>query len=424
MKKYIKKSGYPTEEIVKVCIIKASESSGFKEYKKSMLGIPQNIFSLAACTPDWVQIQMVDETVDIKVDYKTDADIMVIMFSTPDAVRGYRIADKFRKKGKTVVLGGLHPTFMQEEASEHADSLLIGECEGIWENLLEDWVNGSLKEKYVRSSPLNLKDLKPYPTDIIPAKKYDYSWTVVVSRGCTNNCSYCTVHNFFPSHRKRPIPHIVEEIKNCGTDFIELKADNLTLDREYAMDLFKAISSLNIIWFTSLEPRFADDRELVEAAAESGLRNVLLGIETPSAKSLSEANKEHLQLEKVKEQIRTFHRFDIEVDSAMLFGFDDHDETIWQKTLDFALEIDLDTTHGVVPIPFPGTALFNNLEKDGRLLTRDWSKYEGSYLVYKHPVFKMNDMYKGIMWYEKEFNKKHKKHDFKWKHRWGSHFNW
>lgn len=269
MKKYIRKSSYPLEKVIKVCIIKASELSEFKEYKKSVMGVPQNIFSLAACTPDWVQIQMIDETIDIKVDYKTDADIVVIMFSTPDAVRGYKIADEFRKKGKTVVLGGLHPTFMQKEAAEHADSLLIGECEGVWEKLLQDWIDGTLKEKY------------------------DYSWTVVVSRGCANY----TVHNLFPSHRKRPIPDVVKEIKNCGTDFIELKANNLTLDREYVLELFKAITPLDIIWVTTLETGFTNDKDLLQAAEKSGMRTILV-TEIPSAKPLSEANKEYLQLEK------------------------------------------------------------------------------------------------------------------------------
>ncbi len=419
MERFIRPSMVSPEETVKVCVIKASAQSGFKTYKKSMMGVPQNIFSLAACTPEWVQTQMIDETIDIPVDFDTDADIVVVMFSTPDAIRGYEIADIFREKGKTVVLGGLHVSFMKEEALEHGDSILVGECEGIWEELLLDWCDNQLKTQYERTSPVDLATLRPYPTDIIPTERYDFSWTISVSRGCQNKCSYCTVNKFFPTFRTRPIADIVAEIEQCETDFIELKADNMLCDRDYALELFRAIEPLNVIWFTALEPAFADDEELVRAAAKSGLRSVLLGIETPSRSALQDANKGHMKLEKLKKQIAFLHKFDIEIDSAMLFGFDNHDASIWEETLNFALEIGIDVSHGVVPIPFPGTTLYQRLESEGRLRTKDWSKYEGSYLVYDHPHFGENDMYEGILWYEEEFEKHKKKRKFKWKNRWG-----
>jgi radical SAM superfamily enzyme YgiQ (UPF0313 family) len=419
MKRYIKKS---LNERLTICAIKASADSGFKDYKRSMLGLPQNIFSLAACTPDWVTLQMVDETVGVKIDWKTRADIIVVMFHTPDAVRAYEIADKFRKKGKTVVLGGLHTTFMQEEALRHADAIMIGECEDIWEELLEDYLEDQLKMVYERDTVFDLSNVKPYPTDIIPTEVYDYSWTVTVSRGCPNKCAYCTVHKFFPTYRKRPIEDIVEEIRNAPTDFIELKADNLTVDREYCLELFKAIEPLDIVWFTCLEPGFAEDKELVEAAARSGLRSILLGIETPSRDVLTDNNKGHLELEKLKERIDYLHSFDIEIDSAMLFGFDGHDKGIFQETLDFTLDIDIDITHGVIPIPFPGTELYKSLEEQGRLTTKDWSKYDGSWLVYSHPNFSVMDLYKSTMKFEKDFKKRHKKRKFQWHSRWSNGF--
>ena len=415
MERYIKVS---INERVSVCAIKASAKSGFSDYKKSMLGLPQNIFSLAACTPEWVTLQMVDETVGVRVDWNTKAEIIVIMFHTPDAIRGYEIADKFKRMGKTVVLGGLHTTFMQEEALEHAHSILIGECEGIWEELLNDYLSVRLKNKYERNTIFDLASLSPYPTDILPTELYDYSWTVTVSRGCPNKCSYCTVHKFFPKYRKRPIEDIVKEIKNAPTDFIELKADNLTVDRDYSMKLFKALEPLNIVWMTALEPEFAEDKELVQAAARSGMRNILLGIETPSREALKENNKGQLKLDKLKEDIEYLHSFDIEIDSAMLFGFDNHDKSIFGETLKFALDIDIDITHGVIPIPFPGTELYKSLERDGRLTTKDWSKYDGSWLVFKHENFNVMDLYNGVMWYESEFNKRHNIRDFKWHHRW------
>ena len=144
---------------MKVYLIKASENSSFKEYKKYMGSPPQNIFSIAAATPSNVEIEMCDETMNMKVNFKSKADIIAIFMSTPDALRAYDIAKTFRKKGKTIVLGGLHASFMQEEALQHADSLLIGEAEGIWEDLLKDYSTGDLKERYIRKTLLDLKSL-------------------------------------------------------------------------------------------------------------------------------------------------------------------------------------------------------------------------------------------------------------------------
>ena len=152
---------------MQVYLIKASNKTVFSEYKKNLGSPSQNIFAAAACTPEDVEIEMTDETVGMKVNMKTKSDIVAIFMSTPDAPRAYELADSFRTLGKTVVLGGLHTTFMQDEALEHADAILVGECEEIWEKLLADWQEGNLQKRYERETPFDLAKLKPYPTDKI-----------------------------------------------------------------------------------------------------------------------------------------------------------------------------------------------------------------------------------------------------------------
>ena len=134
---------------MKVYIIKACAQSKFKEYKKYLAAPPQSIFSIAACTPKGVDIQMTDETVDMPVKYNTKADVVVIFFSTPDAFRAYEIADKFFKLGKKVILSGLHVKFNQDEALKHCDSIIVGECENIWEDVLQDVYNNNLNKRYI-----------------------------------------------------------------------------------------------------------------------------------------------------------------------------------------------------------------------------------------------------------------------------------
>ena len=197
---------------MEVYLIKASAPGAFKEYKKSMGAPPQNIFSLAAATPKDIGISMCDETIGMTPKMSTKADIVVLMFHTPDAVHAYALADKFRSKGKTIVLAGLHPSFMPGEAGSHADAVLVGEAEDVWEDLIDDFKTNALKPIYQRSEPIDLSKVNPYPTNIIPPSKYKHFWSVLVSRGCVHRCDYCAVPPFFcGKYRKRPIDKIVDE---------------------------------------------------------------------------------------------------------------------------------------------------------------------------------------------------------------------
>ncbi len=385
---------------MKVLAIKACAPSPFKVYKKFMAAPPQSLFSLAASTPDHVEIELVDETIDMQVDFKTQADIIVLFFSTPDALRGYEIADTFMKLGKTVILAGLHTMFNQEEALDHCHGIMVGETEGIWEELLSDFQNGFIRERYQRTTEVDMETLKPFPTDKISLEQYGYVWSVLVSRGCVNKCSYCLVNRFFHSMRYRPVDDVVEEIRQSKAKIIELHSDNLTADRAYAVELFTKLKPLKIKWFAETTVSLADDDELLKLAAESGLSYLLLGLETPSGKALKEADKEFMDISRVKEQIKKLHKYGIIVDSGMLFGFDDHDREIFDETIQYANHIDLDVMHGIIPIPFPGTKLYEQLEADGRILTKDWSKYDGRHLVFQHDHLTEEEILKGISKFE------------------------
>ncbi len=384
---------------MKVYLIKASAPGPFKDYKKATGGPPQNIFSVAAATPEDVKIAMCDETIGMKPKKAIDADIVALFFHTPDAVHAYKLADIYRSKGKTVVLGGLHTTFMPDEAIEHADALLLGEAEGIWEQLLEDYKAGKLQKRYERTEPVDLAELNPYPTNIIPPSKYDHIWSVVVSRGCPHKCGYCTVPRFFEKYRLRPIAHVVEEIKTAPTDWFELHADNLTVNRKYALELFRALKPLNINWFGEATIKMADDEELLKAAAESGCRELLIGIETPSQAALDESGKGFVTPAQIKEKIDKFHQYNIQISSSMIFGFDTHTDDIFRESEEFCRYIGIDEVEGVLLIPFPGTPLHKKLEGEGRILTDDWSKYDGDNVVFQPKGMSAETLNEGAYWF-------------------------
>lgn len=384
---------------MKVCLIKASAESSFKDYKQQLGSPPQNIWSVAAATPAHVAYEVYDETANAKAPKTPDADLIAIFMSTPDAVRGYELARTYRATGKTVIIGGLHASFLPDEAAEHADAVLIGEAEGAWERLLADFAANRLQPLYENDAPVDMASLNPWPHEHIDIDAYSGIGTVLVGRGCKFRCDFCTIPGFFKQSRLRPVGHIVDEIKASGLQNIELHCDNLFTNPDYALELFTALKPLDIYWSGEATINIAQNEEVLQAAAESGLWYLLAGIETPSQAALKKAGKGFVRIDRVKENIERLHAYDIAVDSAMLFGFDEHDHTIFEETLDFVEEVKIDVAHAVVVTPFPGTSLFKKLDEEGRILTRDWSKYDCEHVVFEPAQMSPDDLIAGRDWF-------------------------
>lgn len=340
------------------------------------------------------------------MDYRNNADLIGIFFSTPDAIRAYELTTNFQELGKTVFLGGLHATFRQEEALTYANSLILGECEGVINDLVDDFEKGKLKEIYKRDTLLDLNELKPFPKKLLSLEDYNECSTVVVSRGCTYKCHFCVVNPFFGKIRYRSIEHIVDEIKSSKASYFELHSDNLILDKVWAKELFKAIEPLGIYWSAASDISIAEDEELLDLAVKSGLNYVLIGLETPSQEALKKSGKGFVKVDEIKRRVEKLHEYGVIVDSAMMFGFDEHDNTIFDRSLEFALDVGIDICEPVIQIPFPGTKLFNDLEKENRILTYDWSLYDGTNVVYQPKTLSEDEIYMGIEKFYNEFNSK------------------
>jgi radical SAM superfamily enzyme YgiQ (UPF0313 family) len=389
---------------MKVYLIKSSAPGPFKEYKKSMGSPSQNIFSVAAATPENVEITMCDETMGMKPKLNPKTNIVAMFYHTPDAVHTYKLADQYREKGYTVVLGGLHASFLPDEASTHADAVLIGEAEGIWEDLLRDYEEGSLKSFYKRDKPVDLAEVNPFPTNLIQPSRYKYFWTILVSRGCVHRCEFCTVPQFFNGkYRLRPIENIVAEIKDAPKHcWFELHSDNLTANRKYALELFHALKPLKIKWVGEATINLANDYELLKAAAESGCQELLIGIETPSQAALKDSGKKFVDPKSIRQKIRLFHDVGIKITSSMIFGFDSHTTEIFQESVDFCKDIEIDEVESVILIPFPGTPLFERLKSENRILTEDWSLYDGNNTVFTPQNMTTDELSYGADWFWQE----------------------
>lgn len=274
-----------------------------KTFRFSML----SLLAVAAESPPNVNVQIIDEQVD-EIPWNDSFDLVGITCMTAAAPRAYKIADNFRNRSIPVVLGGMHPTFCPDEASRHADSIVLGEAEGLWPNAVADAKNQCLKPIYSHSHLANLKGLKIPPRHLLISGKYGTIHAVQATRGCPHRCDFCSISAFNQaSQRYRPIDEVIAEIANIPSRFFMFVDDNLTADKEYACQLFRKLIPLRKHWVTQTILAMADDKELVRLASRAGCVGVFIGMETFSEKNLNSVNKEFNRVEKYQEAIEILH---------------------------------------------------------------------------------------------------------------------
>jgi radical SAM superfamily enzyme YgiQ (UPF0313 family) len=344
---------------------------------------------VAALTPPDVGVQIMDEYV-VDIDFDTDADLIGITAMTTQAERAYQIADEFRRRGKTVVMGGMHVSALPEEAAKHCDAVVVGEAELLWGRVIKDLQSGCLDRIYQTDQRHNLRGLPLPRLDLLRLDRYRIPMIPVqTSRGCQHRCDFCMVTQFFGgTHRFRPVEEVVREIeiqnaKISGKSIIFFADDNIAANRRHAKELFKALIPLNVHWSCQCTLNVANDPELLELAVESGCTYMFIGIETTNVESLKSVNKDFNRVEKYEQAIETLYRKGICVEASMIVGFDEDKEDIFDDVLAFLTQNKVSLAAVWILTPLPGTPLFKRLETEGRLFHTTWSKY-----TYISPVFK------------------------------------
>ncbi len=332
---------------------------------------------MAALTPSRHEITVLDENVE-PIDFDADVDVAAITTLTPTAPRAYEIADEFRRRGKTVVLGGVHPSLMSDEAALHADAVVIGESEEIWPALLADLENGGMKPLYYAEHKPDLAGL-PFPRrDLMKEEAYLNIPKVETSRGCPFRCSFCSTTVFYgPRMRFRPVEEVVAEVKAAEHRFVFFTDNNITANRGYAKRLFKALSKVGVYWLSQGSIDMADDAELMELARASGCVGMLVGFESLSEENIAEMGKKASnRVAEYEDKIRIFHKHKIGLIGCFVFGFDGDDQTVFKKTVDFIIRNNIDCPQLTVLTPYPGTSLRAELEGQGRIIHSRWEKYD------------------------------------------------
>jgi radical SAM superfamily enzyme YgiQ (UPF0313 family) len=368
-------------------------------WKKSMRYMPLTLTTLAALVPPEINhtIALVDEGIH-EIDLNIEADVIGISAITGTAPRAYELADHFRKRGIPVVLGGVHPTLVPDEAARHADAVVVGYAEQSWPQLLRDLVAGRMQPRYTQGRDLNLANI-PFPRrDLLPKQHYTTRHTFEATRGCIHQCEFCVVPTAWGRPLQRPVADVVADIRQLGSRRLIFLDLNLIANVEYAKELFTALIPLKVTWGGLATVLIASDDELLDLAARSGCRGLLIGLESVTADSLAETRKGFNKHSDYLRVVQKLHERKIALMGCFVFGFDHDDQQSFARTVELVQEAKIDLPRYAIQTPFPGTPLYQRLQREGRILTDDWGLYDGQHVVFQPARMSPGELLRGTEW--------------------------
>jgi radical SAM superfamily enzyme YgiQ (UPF0313 family) len=338
-----------------------------KIFGKKRFMIPLALPTVAALTPAHYDIRIIDEEYDV-LPHDAKPDIIGITTIAATISRAYELGDMYRAQGTRVVMGGPYASFMTEEALQHADAIVSGEAEGLWEQCLEDFEKGTLKAVYQSDICGTYKTQKPPRWDLVNMKNI-FQVGIQVSRGCPYNCEFCLVSKLFGRKmRYREIPNVIEEIKAAPTSYFFFVDDNLTINKKYAKELMKALIPLGISWGCMCSLDVAKDDELLHLMAEAGCFNILIGFESLNPDSLGESNKRHNKDAAIYESaIQKIHAAGIHINASFVVGFDHDNLQAFDDIFEFTMKMNLPNVNLHLLNAPPGTELYKRYREEGRL---------------------------------------------------------
>ncbi len=369
------------------------------------LMIPQaGLHILEGLTPPEHRVRIVEEEIE-RIDLDQECDLVGISCLTSNAPRSYHLAGEFRRRGRKVVLGGVHPSILYEEAARHADSVVVGEAEGVWERLLLDLQAGKLKKRYQAPAP-SLDRYIPMRSRKSTGKRLFNVIPVMTTRGCPYRCEFCCVSDLYgPKIRHVPVRHIARDIESSGKRLFIFLDDNIIGDPRYAKELFRAIAPLRIRWSGQASISFVHDTELMRLAAKSGCQALFFGVESVSEAQLGRMRKSIKQLSGVEEAIARVRDLGIHFHASMVFGFDGDTPAVFPETLEFLRRNRIGTASFNVLTPYPGTRVYEQFRREGRLLSADWKYYDHSTVVFRPKGMTPYQLQAGTIWVKNEFSK-------------------
>lgn len=339
------------------------------------------LLTVAALSGEEAELEYLDENL-VAIGPEHRADVVAITAVTQQARRAYDLAAEFRARGAHTVIGGVHATMMPEEARRHFDTVILGEAERSWPRFLADHRAGRAQPIY-RDLPVGSVDVcaSPIPRfDLVAPGRYDRI-PIQTSRGCPHGCEFCNLPELYGKrYRKKGIGQTVAEVKAAlgvaRNRCIYFTDDNFFVDKGRSRALLAELVPLALKWVSHCDISIGADDELLSLAKRSGAQELLIGLESTSAESLTAVNGWKAgQLKHYVEYVRNIQAHGIGVVGSFVLGFDGDDEAVFDRVRDFIVDNNLYGASVTVQTPFPGTRLYQRLEREGRILSRDWNEY-------------------------------------------------
>ena len=371
---------------------------------------PLGLATLAAYLSPEDQAVIVDEHVQ-PLTLDDEPDLVIVQVYITNAYRAYRIADQYRSLGVFVCLGGLHVTALPEEAAPHADAIFLGPGEQTFPRFLEDLRRGTPERVYTSTSGRTLERVPPIRRDLIRRASYLVPNSIVVTRGCPQHCDFCYKDAFFQGGRgfyTQRVDDALAEIARLPGRHLYFLDDHLLGDRRFSEALFEGMKGMKRVFQGAATVDSILRGDLIERAAEAGLRSIFVGFETLTPDNLKRSNKRQNLGRDYKAVTDRLHSLGIMINGSFVFGMDDDGEDVFRRTVDWAMEQGITTATFHIQTPYPGTKLHAHMVREGRMLTRDWNLYDTRHVVYQPARLKPEALKQGYDWVYREF------------YRWGS----
>ena len=342
------------------------------------------LLAVAASIPrDQYEVVLTDENIET-IDFDLKADLVGISAMTSYVNRGYEIADQFRARGIPVVMGGVHPSFMPQEALKHADAVVIGEVELVIDKMLDDLEQGSMRGTY-KSDKLHPMVGVPMPRyDLLKKNRYVNRTFVQTSRGCHQGCTFCAepLMNGL-KFRYRPVDEVIAEMENCGSRIVSINDADFFGTPDRPKEVMRALKGRGFQWQAGVTSKLAQDDRMLELAAESGCTMLSIGFESISRSTLKSVHKHVNRPETFAALVEKLHSYGIIVFGLFMFGFDGDEVSSFAETARFNLESNYDACAYSVLTPYPGTLTWYELKKANRIVSFDWTKYDQGHVVFR-----------------------------------------
>ncbi|MDD4689845.1 MAG: radical SAM protein [Eubacteriales bacterium] len=361
------------------------------------------LLTLAKLTPPSHQIKIVNENIE-KINFNESVDLVAITVTVDVFPRAIEIASEFRKRGVTVIAGGIHITAVPNESVPYFDAICVGVAERVWQRILTDKENNSLQKIYKDTEDLKGGETCSPDYKVVDPKKYLYTNIISTSRGCPHKCDFC--YNSCINSVKyinRPIDDVVADIMALKTKHIMFIDDNFIGNPNWTREFLLCIKPLNLKWNAAVTVNILNHLDLLDLMKKTGCQSLFIGFETINANSLKSVHKNQNNIEKYDTLIREIHSRGIMINGSIVFGLPEDDESIFENTLNWLVQSRIETVTAHILTPYPGTVLHKDMLTKKQIKDFNLSHYNTAHVVFEHEKLTAKQLYDRYIWFYKEF---------------------